>query len=753
MSAVAPPPPRALPAAEALLRRVRLAWRRAVLARALLLAPGLALAAALLLVAADLLHPLSAAAREGLRWLPAVLPAGVLGWALLRAARPPADRRLALLAEERVPELGNRLLTALDLRAEAGPVARAFRAEAEGWMRRVDARAVVPLRAARPLALLGTVGIVSAGLALLFPGAVREAWERWARPVDAYESAWREARADVLPAAAPAPVPGFGELRWSVRPPAYTGLPEREARGGEAIALLPGSRVRLRSRFPERWEGVRARLIGGGALPVRSGGGEWRVEWTQGEERGVELEALAGGEVAARRVVPLALLVDRPPDVALREPEHDLVLPSGSGRVRVRAAARDDFGVGDFRLTWIRSRGSGESFTFEEGEWRWERVGRSGGAVTGEHTLDLGAMELRPGDMLHLRAVARDRNDVGGPGESVSQTRVVRIARPDEVDQVNVVVGITPEVEKNPLLSQRMLILMTERLRDRAPRMERAAVLEEAREIAHEQGRLRDRVGEQIFTRATGGVQPLDLHVGFQEEGGGAHGHEHAEAPPSPEETLEEASRATGEGKLEEFSHRHDEAPIVAVDRRLMAIYNAMWAAERELNQGAPSGALPYQYEALRLVKEAQEGERRYVRGTVRVDPVDVPGTRGTGEVDEAAPAARSAGPAAPSLAPLLAELDRAGARLGSGGRRAALELGALAGELLAHPGADARAAVLLSRAAEAAGRGRVLEARALLRRARAMLAPSGGAASAPSVPETADPAAAEYFRRLGGRP
>lgn len=745
------------PAARVLVGRVRALWRRAVLAHALVLGPGLAVTVALLLVFLDLLAPLPADARLALRWVPPVLLAAVAGRALRRVARPPDDRRLALLAQERVPALENRLATLLELEGSPseGPVLRAFRADAAARLARVDARAVAPLRLRGPAALLGASLLVLLAFALAFPGAAAEAWERWRAPVDAYESAWTEARAEVIPAVPSPPVPGFDELRWRIRPPAYTGLPERELRGAEGVALLPGSRVSLRSRFPDRWSAVRAELVGGGTLPVRRSGGEWSVAWTQAGARGLTVEAVAGGAVVDRRVVPVTQRADEPPEIALREPAEDLVLASGTGRIPVRAMASDDYGVGDFRLTWIRSRGSGELFSFEEGEWSWGRVARSGKAVSGEYLLDLGALGLRPGDMIHLRAVARDRNDVTGPGESVSQTRVIRIARPDEVDQVNTVVGIPPDMERNPVLSQRMLILMTERLRDRAPRLARREVLEESQEIAQEQGRLRDRVGEQIFTRSTGGLQSPEAHVGFQEESG-VHAHEGEEEAHSPEEVLEEASRATGRGTMDEIAHRHDEAPVIGVDRRLLTIYNAMYAAERELNQGDPAASLPHQHEALKLVKEAQEGERRFVRGTVRVDPVDVPGARGTGELDEAAPEGRRAGPAAPSLLPLLAELDRAAERLGGRPtREAALELSALAERALSAEGADPRAAPLLARAAEVAGRGRGAEARGLLLRARGLLAPSTGSGAAPPLPSTADPAAAEYFRRLGtgGRP
>jgi hypothetical protein len=750
-----------------LLARVRARWRAAVLARALLLALALGLLAALVLVALDLLWPLPASARKVLRWLPPLLAVGLLGRAAWRASHPPDDRRLALLAEERVPALGNRLATLLELdAADAGAepdgvVLRAFRADAAARIRQVDAREVVPLRLGRPGALLGGAALAALGFSMVFPGPAREAWERWRSPVDAYPSAWEEARAEVVPTVPPPPMPRFDELRWRVRPPAYTGLPEREIRGAEGLTLLPGTRVSLRSRLPERWSGVRASLVGGGLLPVRRGGGEWSVAWTQSDAKGVALEAVAAGAVVDRRVVPFTPQPDQPPDIALREPAGDLVLASASGVIPVRAAAADDFGVGDFRLSWIRSRGSGESYSFEEGDWAWARVARSGRTVTGEYGLDLGAMGLRPGDMIHLRAVARDRNDVGGPGESVSQTRVIRIARPEELDQVNTVVGIPAEVEKNPVLSQRMLILMTERLRDRAPRIGREPTLREGQDIGGQQGRLRDRVGEQIFTRSTGGMQLPGAQVGFQDAGGAPHAHEGEEQEgeakaPTPEQVLEEASEATGKGTRDEVEHRHDEAPINRVDQRLLTIYNAMWSAERELNQGRAAAALPHQYEALRLIKEAQEGERRYVRGTVRVDPVDLAAARGTGKLDEASPQGRTPGPAAPSAGPLLADADRAAAGLRARPpRQAALALSALAERALAAPGVDPRAAALLARAAEVTGRGRGDEARRLLARARALLESGTAAGAAAPLPSTADPAAAEYFRRLGagGRP
>ncbi len=97
-----------LPPVERIVSRVRAAWRRSVVLRALVVAPALFAAAAVLLVAFDLLLPQRAVIRLVLRWVPFLLGLGALAWAAWRVARPPAPRRFALLAEERIPAIGNR---------------------------------------------------------------------------------------------------------------------------------------------------------------------------------------------------------------------------------------------------------------------------------------------------------------------------------------------------------------------------------------------------------------------------------------------------------------------------------------------------------------------------------------------------------------------------------------------------------------------------------------------------------------------
>jgi len=758
------PPPLPTPV-ERIVARVREAWRISTLVRALAVAPALLAATAVLLVAGDLLFPMRAAVREVLRWLPLALGLGVVVFAGWRIAHPPPARRFALLAEERIPELENRLITAFDVSVgdPESLVARAFVADAERRLAGIEVHGVSPLRLGAPLLVLVTSWAVALAFALAFPTAAREAWGRWTHPRDAYEQRWREVRANTLPAVAETPMPAFDEMRWRVTPPAYTGLGAAEGRGDEPLQALAGSRVRLRSAFFDRWDAVRAIRIGGGQLPVHRDRGEWWVEWTQAPgERGLALEAVAHGEAVSRRVVPVVVIPDRAPDVELTAPTQDLVLASAHGRVAVRATAADDYGIGDFDLAWSRTRGSGESFQYVEGRWPFSSLSRGGNGASGERVLDLDAMQLEPGDVIHVRAVARDRNTVTGPGESVSRTRVIRVARPEEMDQVNTDVGFPMELPKDPLLSQRMLLIRTERLNADRARIPAEQLRARAAEIASDQGRLRERVGEQIFTRATAGMQDPATERGFTEEGGA--GHHDAPAQPAAQppaagtqafsqQVLDAASAATGQGTIDEVSHKHDADPILSVDQGLLRLYNVMWAAERQLNQAAPDSALPQQREALRIIDELRKAERLYPSANVRVDPVNVDSARGQGKLDEAAPTARAAAPALPTADALLAEIDRVAGRAATmSARTFSLQLSSLAARALGGAGADPQAAALLSRAAGEAQAGRTAAARALLLRARARIAPAARTRGRP-LPSTADPAAAEYYRRLGRVP
>ncbi len=735
--------PVTFPEAERLLRGVRRAWRQATLGRAALESLLLLLATILLLGAADLLLTLPVAVRVPLRVAVPLLCLVPLLRAVYRAAAMD-DGRIVLLAEERIPALQNRLATARS--PSSGALAARFRREAAPHLTAARPRDAAPWKLQRLATACLALVLILAGAAAAFPQSAAVLVQRWRDPAAAPVIA----RGGLLPFARlsgePGDVlPGFGEIRWTVQPPAYTGLPPRSG-AGESISALVGSRVTLTGATTPAWEAVVARTAAGDPVTVAGGSGGWSAEVVVGAStRGVIVTAVAGGDTSATRLLAITPTPDQPPRVLLQQPAEDMVLARPAGRIPILARADDDFGVVRLGLSYILSRGGGESFAFEEGEWQWSRLSGPAKQRVGEYSLDLSAAGLRPGDVLHIRAVAADGNPQARLGEAVSETRIIRIANPDEQELVTTPIGVPPEAGRNPVLSQRMLILLTEKLLERAPGLGRAALLEEANDLAFEQQRLRERIGEQIFTRSGGGLALGTAAVGAGEE------HEHGESPAAaltPAEVLEAAEAAARAS--EALGHTHDEAPVIAVSRPLIAIFNAMYAAERELRQAAMAGSLPHQHRALELLKAAQQTERVYARGRVQVPVVDVAAIRGSGDVADARPAARqpSTGRVLDQRTEWRATVERAISRAGDGALDPN-ELDAFAARLLADPAAPPQLAALISRAAGAVrGKQRATAAELLLEANRTLRPDEEGGWASP-LPRLADPRAAEYFSRL----
>ncbi|CAN5882940.1 hypothetical protein BH23GEM9_BH23GEM9_26550 [soil metagenome] len=778
--------------AQARLRRLLARLRReqvaALAVRALLGAGAVMLAIVAVLLAVDLLLVLGPEARRVLRWAPPVVFLGVALAVLRHATVALRPRTLLMLVEERRPELQH-LLPTVHSAQGGGALADVLGRRAAAELAGIPARGVVRWQL-RPLA--GRLAAATAGIVAVLAvsaGGPAEALARWLYPASA--AAWSgPGRAGIGGSAVDGSAPRFERVIVHVTPPSYSGMQPYEVSADEPIELLPGSTVRMRWQPPRQADDVRVVITGGPTLQPRLEAGSGTAQWTfAATHRAVTLEGVGSPTtgVIARRVIPLRVLPDRAPAVDIVEPETDLVLAAPRGVVTVVARAIDDFGVADFELAWVRSRGSGESFQYEEFTTPWTQLTGSSRDRTGRLTIDLATLGLQPGDAIHLRAVARDAPGAArmaamasvaavtpaavAGGTGVSRTRVLRIARDDETDLVNTVIGFPLEGEEAPVLSQRMIIVMTEKLLARAASLSPDAVRAEAEHIAHEQARLRQRVGDQIYIRATGGVQDLDLEFGAEEVVGAAHDHRgdaagHAGAghaahplPLTTEERqtreralLEAASRATGQGTLDEISHIHDESMILAVNRRLMDVYDAMWSAERELRLVQPRAALPHENRALDMLQALRQADRVFSRAPQRAPPVDVGAARGTGRLVGAEPAARSPAAVLSAPAALVRRVEAVAADLDSlTASAAALQLSALAGELLtAATRGDAGA--LLARAADHAARGDRRRAAELVSAARRALAPAADDVATTTMALPTRPSAAEYLRRRAER-
>jgi hypothetical protein len=278
---------------------------------------------------------------------------------------------------------------------------------------------------------------------------------------------------------------------------------------------------------------------------------------------------------------------------------------------------------GAFEL--IVSSGEGETFAFRSATLGARRpTGREASLAT---TLDLDSLALNPGDILHLRAVARDRNDVSGPGVGVSETRTLRIARAGEYDSVAVEAAAPPEEQS--VISQRMLIMLAEALEKKRRSISRAQRREESRAISRDQKKLRRAVSAVIFSRLG---EPTGEETTEDEEAPGA---------ATPDDVLRRAEEATNRAASEgALDFEGGESPVLAVNRPLLEAYRAMWDASMELDQGEPGRALPPMRRALAAIQRARQAERVYLRGRPPAVVVDLGKVRLTGK-DQGDPAGR----------------------------------------------------------------------------------------------------------------
>lgn len=525
----------------------------------------------------------------------------VLGASLWRYRRVLSPQAVALWIEERRPELGFALVTALDPSISRRPVLPSV-----DFVGTALARG---LRAIGPPALTLVLSIAALG-ALPEPVMRRVVT---AKPGDVLD----RPRAEASPLA---------DIVTTVEPPAYTGLPPFVQENPTVVRALVGSAVIVEGIGPASDVVALSRASGGDGqrVPVAAAGHRWKAAFVM-PVSAVVLDLAAAG---SRRAIAFDPVPDSIPTVRLVSPGRDSVLREGRGEVELHAEARDDFGLESLWFELIVSSGEGESYAFRS-SILGRRAMREEKSGVARITLALDSLGLGPGDVVHLRAVARDGNIVSGPGVGVSETRAFRVARAGEYD-TTAVVTLPPIEPDTSVLSQRMLIMLAEALVPRRAELGREAFVRESEAIGRDQTRLRRRVGEIVFMRL--GAEDAE------------HGHgttpENLRAEMTPAELLA-AAEAAAEGAAGEALDFHgDETPVVAINRPLLEAYNAMWDASRELNVGAPGRALPHMYAALEAIQRARAAERIYLRGRPPSVVVDVARVRLQGKRDDARPAA-----------------------------------------------------------------------------------------------------------------
>lgn len=335
----------------------------------------------------------------------------------------------------------------------------------------------------------------------------------------------------------------------------------------------------------------------------------------------------------------IEIVKDQPPKLDITNLEQftkfEFVQPL---KVEVKTSLQDDFGLADASVIATVSKGSGESVKFREERLKFDSPPRiSGKHVQAAVMLDLIKLGLEPGDELYFYVEA---NDIKVPISNYSRTETFFIAIQDTtqysaVEDEGLGVDLMPEYFR----SQRQIIIDTEKLLKEKKKMTTQQFKFNSNELGYDQKVLRLRygqfMGEEFEEQIGGGAIALEEehdhetaeetvkrfghqhdtenehNLVEQKKAGGNHNHNH-----SPKQEEDE-----DEDPLAAFAHQHDDGEqatffVESVRAKLKAALTVMWDAELYLRLYEPEKSLPYQYTALKLLKEISNDSRIYVHRT-----------------------------------------------------------------------------------------------------------------------------------------
>jgi hypothetical protein len=346
---------------------------------------------------------------------------------------------------------------------------------------------------------------------------------------------------------------------------------------------------------------------------------------------------------------------DQAPVVRIQSPKpYTLIAAIGTKpEVAVQATLRDDYGLSRAELVITVAQGQGEAVKFHEVR---RDLSASLGGQPAQHALNsllsLPKLGLTYGDELYFYISARDNHGQSARSDTYLVQWQDTAAATSALDM-----GMGVNTAPAYFRSERQIIIDTEKLIAEKPKLTAAEFTNRANALGFDQQSLRLRYGKFLGEEAEKGLGVTAGPPTADEASPTAEAasptaeaattppaeadhddHDHA-APPSRNPSPTAATDAL----MDPYIHKHDDSETAdflepAVKAKLHAVLDEMWAAELRLRTGQPAAARPFEYRALRLLKQVQQQTRAYVRKAGFVQPPLPEATvRLTGELKGAA--------------------------------------------------------------------------------------------------------------------
>ncbi len=310
----------------------------------------------------------------------------------------------------------------------------------------------------------------------------------------------------------------------------------------------------------------------------------------------------------------MEMIKDEPPSIVLQSPKPNTLIPAGKEKkTLINVSLSDDYGIESACINATTASGSGEAVTFKQMQIPFADFKKGGEKFDLQQQLNLSSLHMTGGDELYFYITATDNNNQ----QKRSDVYVVRLEEPAELMSM---AGLMNGLDIKPELfrSERQIIIETEQLLKEKDTISEEKFKERSNNLGTDQQLLRLRYGKYLG-------EETESEIGVEQ---------------GEEEYNDVAGFGNAEKVIDQYSDKHDVAEDAgffdaSTKKQLQKMLTEMWKASLQLKTYKPKDALPFAYNALRLLKDLQQKTRAYVAKTgVQTAPLQTD-KRLTGELDK----------------------------------------------------------------------------------------------------------------------
>ncbi len=407
-------------------------------------------------------------------------------------------------------------------------------------------------------------------------------------------------------------LPGIRSVSLTITPPAYTRKASRR-QDQFSVSVEEGSNLNWVIRTSQPVQNISLIFNDKERVKLRSANNQ-NTEWVLSKT--VKTSGFYQVDLNGKLsdLYKLETIKDQPAVVRILSPAQYSSIDFGEPqRTNLSVQISDDYGINDAFISATISSGKGEGVKFKEQKISFQQNFSGAAQYKLNKTIDLKGLGMVPGDELYFYVQARDSR----LQDSRSDIYIVTIQDTAQLMSMDGMMGginLVPEYFR----SQRQIIIDSEKLIKERSIISIQEFNSRSNEIATDQKLLRLRYGKFL------GEEDESEIGGHQEE----EGHD------------DPADFGNADKLLDAVAHKHDQAEDATFfepeqKAQLKATLNEMWKAELQLRLYKPAEALPFEYKALRLLKDLQQKSRVYVAKTSFKPPVIRGDKRLSGELDK----------------------------------------------------------------------------------------------------------------------